>query len=124
MKLRIGLLAAVVLATAVSCSSRGVVGLNPLCKEPGQPTRVSCNEAVLVAQAVALSHHVATEGPRAEVKPQAVAKGESVPAWWVTFRSAVFHPSSGGSCVPRSYAVIVDAATGQLLAWDDPSPNC
>jgi hypothetical protein len=74
-KLRIGLPAAIVLATAISCSSRGVVGLNPLCREPHQPTRVSCNQAVLVAQAVALSHHVATEGPRAEVNPGAVAKG-------------------------------------------------
>jgi hypothetical protein len=113
------------LVSAFSCSSGGdIVGLNPECNEPEQPTRVSCEEAILLAQAVALSHHVTTEGPKAEVKPEAVAKGQIVPAWWVTFRSAVYHPLSGGSCVPRSYAVIIDAATGRLLAFDDPSPDC
>ena len=121
----VAILTGLVVASAVSCSSGAViVGLAPLCKELDQATRVSCEEAVLVAQAVALSHHVTTEGPRAEVKPEAVAKGRSVPAWWVTFRTVVYHPPSGGSCVPRSYAVIVDAATGQLLAFDDPSPDC
>ena len=87
MKRTVAILTGLVVATAVSCSSGGViVGLSPLCEEPDQATRVSCEEAVLVAQAVALSHHVTTEGPRAEVKPEAVAKGRSVPAWWVTFR--------------------------------------
>jgi hypothetical protein len=115
-----------VLTTAISCSPRdGIVGLNPSCREPEQPTRVSCEEAVLVARAVAFSDHVSTSGPRAEVKPEAVAEGESVPAWWVTFRLAVYYPPSGGSCVPRSYNVIVDAATGQLLARDvPPFPGC
>jgi len=32
--------------------------------------------------------------------------------------------ASGDPWVPRSYAVIVDASTGGLLAWDDPSQDC
>jgi hypothetical protein len=62
-KRTVAILTGLVVATAVSCSSGGViVGLSPLCEEPDQATRVSCEEAVLVAQAVALSHHVTTEG--------------------------------------------------------------
>jgi len=118
-------LTVLLLVGAASCSPRvKMVGPNSTCKEPEEPTRVSCDEAVLVAQAVALSHHVTTTRPRAEVRPEAVAEGKTVPAWWVTFGLAVYHPTSGGSCMPRSYAVIVDAATGQLLAWDDASPDC
>jgi len=121
----VAVLAVLVLVGTVSCSSRRqTIDVNPVCKEPEHPTRVSCEEAVLVAQAVALSHHVTTHGPIAVTKPEAVAKGRSVPAWWVTFRSVVYHAPSGSSCVPRSYAVIVDAATGKLLAFDDPSPDC
>ena len=115
----------VVLVSAPSCSPGGdTAGPNPVCHEPERPTRVSCKEAVLIAHAVALSHHVITEGPTAEVKPEAVAKGRAVFAWWVTFRSVVYHPRSAGSCVPRNYAVIIDAATGSLLAFDEPGPNC
>ena len=65
MKRTVAILTGLVLASAVSCSSGGVIfGLSPLCKEPDQATRVSCEEAVLVAQAVALTHHVTTEGPQ------------------------------------------------------------
>ena len=126
MKPRIAVLAVVLLALAVSCSSRGeIVVLSPSCKETNNPTRVSCPEAVLVAQAVARASHVSTSGPTAEVKSEGVAEGKSVPAWWVTFRSAVYHAPSGDPCVPRSYSVIVDGATGQLLAWDvPPFPGC
>jgi len=75
------LVAVFLLAMAMSCSRRGdIVGLNPVCKEPEAPTRVSCDEAVLVARAVAVSHHVTTGGPKAQVKPEAVTKGEAVAA--------------------------------------------
>jgi hypothetical protein len=113
------------LGITAPCSSGGkILGLNPACSEPERPVRVSCEEAVLIAQAVALSNHVTTEGPKGEVKPEPIAKGEAVQAWWVTFRSVVYHPPSGGSCVLRSYAVIIDAATGRLLAFDDAASSC
>ena len=113
------------MSTLASCATRPeIMGLNPVCKAPPDATSVSCEQAVLVGQAVARSHHVWTQGSRAEVKPEGVAKGRSVPAWWVTFEHVEYRGPSGVRCTPRSYAVIVDAATGQLLAFDDPSPNC
>jgi hypothetical protein len=115
----------VLMSTLASCSTRPeIMGLNPACKAPPDATPVSCEEAVLVGQAVARSNHVWTHWPRAEVKPEAIAKGRSVPAWWVTFEHVEYRDPSGVTCAPPSYAVIVDAATGQLLAFDDPSPNC
>ena len=108
-----------------SCSSRPeITGLNLVCETPPDATSVSCKEAVLAAQAVAQSHDVWTQGPRAEVKPIPVEKGRPVPAWWVTFDQVEYRPDSGVRCVPGSYAVVVDTATGRLLAFDDPSPNC
>jgi hypothetical protein len=113
------------ISALASCSSRPEIqGLNPTCQAPAGPAPVSCEVAVLVAQAVATSNHVSTEGPRVEVKPEAIAEGRAVSAWWVTFRSAVYHPLQGRSCAPRSFTVIVDAATGRLLAWDVPPFGC
>jgi hypothetical protein len=119
----VGLALAVALAAA-SCSSGDIRGLNPACTPPPKTAAISCDEAVLVAQAVAVSHHVVTRGSKAEVKPEAVAEGRLVPAWWVTFAHVEYRPPSGLRCAPRSYAVVIDAATGQLLAYDDPSPDC
>jgi hypothetical protein len=122
---RLVLAPTIALLVAASCIRRHESSLlNPVCEELEQAPRVSCVEAVLVARAVARSDNVTTSSPKAEVKPEAVAKGESVRAWWVTFGSTVYHPPLGGSCALRSYAVIVDATTGDLLAWDKPSPNC
>ena len=133
----VGLALAIALA-ACSRAPEDIRGLNPACTPPPKTAAISCDGchggrvspspwgsiAVLVAQAVAVSHHVVTRGPRAGVRPEAVAEGRSVPAWWVTFAHVEYRPPSGLRCVPRSYAVVIDAATGQLLAYDDPSPDC
>jgi hypothetical protein len=119
----VGLALAIALA-ACSRAPEDIRGLNPACTPPPKTAAISCDEAVLVAQAVAVSHHVVTRGPRAGVRPEAVAEGRSVPAWWVTFAHVEYRPPSGLRCVPRSYAVVIDVATGQLLAYDDPSPDC
>jgi hypothetical protein len=43
-----------------------------------------------------------------------------VPAWVVTSLDAVYSPPAGGTCKLPSFTVIVEAATGRLLAWDTP----
>ena len=91
------------------------------CRSEDRAGFVGCREAMAIADAVAVSHQFDTSQIEASIRPEPVAKGRSVPAWFVTAHRAVFRSRSGLRCVVDEYTVVVEAATGRLLAWDEPA---
>lgn len=82
---------------------------------------VKCADAVTTAEGVAESEHVRVSGALATLKTYPVAKGESHPAWWVTWADMKFDAPGGSMCPPEAFYVMVDATNGGVLAHDVPS---
>jgi hypothetical protein len=68
-------------------------------------------------------------GAAAVLKPDGVAEGYSIPAWFVTFSDARFAASTSaagcasGGALDR-YGLDVSAASGRLLGYDTPPAGC
>jgi len=91
------------------------------CRSHDRPGFISCREARLIADAVARSHGFQAGRIQASVRREGVAEGRSVPAWFVVAHRALYRSGSGSRCLVPEYTVVVAAASGRLLAWDEPS---
>jgi hypothetical protein len=74
-----------------------------------------------IADAVARSHGFQTDRIEASIRQEGIAEGLSVPAWFVVAHRALLRSGSGSLCLVPEYTVVVAAASGRVLAWDEPS---
>jgi hypothetical protein len=104
------------------CTARGSATAENCYIEKAPPRDyVRCADAVTTAEGVAESEHVRTGAASATLKTYPVAKGESHPAWWVTWADMQYDAPNGTACPPESFYVMVDATNGAVLAHDVPS---
>ena len=101
--------------SATTCSDRAE--RPDACMSSELEDALSCVDALRIARAVAESHDVDWTNVSASIRPQAVAEGQSVTAWFVTVDRPVYW-RDGERCVAESYTVVLDATTGRLLARD------
>jgi hypothetical protein len=116
--LKMTILLIVVSMSFAACSKGSAV--DPSCSSADRRGWITCREAITIARTISVTEHVSATDVKASVGDHAVGEGQMVPAWVITSVDAVFSPPSGGTCILPSYAVIVEAATGRLLAWDAP----